>query len=166
MSGKISAGAAHPRSRGEHAKNTAQSIRYRGSSPLTRGARHPGRERLPDERLIPAHAGSTTKRVLKRPLLTAHPRSRGEHLLELGECTYAEGSSPLTRGALHSTINLFRYRRLIPAHAGSTVMMKEMGMMSPAHPRSRGEHCQRGIDKVPRLGSSPLTRGALDFHSH
>ena len=50
--------------------------------------------------------------------------------------------------------------RLIPAHAGSTILdwMRDHG--EQAHPRSRGEH------ELPKLydqggwGSSPLTRGA------
>ena len=51
---------AHPRSRGEHVEPSSSVNAWRGSSPLTRGARRAEfiGERL--EGLIPAHAGSTT----------------------------------------------------------------------------------------------------------
>ena len=50
---------AHPRSRGENSlTETAQQIDW-GSSPLTRGKRHPGVLARAPARLIPAHAGKT-----------------------------------------------------------------------------------------------------------
>ena len=53
---------AHPRSRGENAKNRGTPPRLMGSSPLTRG-KHRLADRLQDrERLIPAHAGKTCSR--------------------------------------------------------------------------------------------------------
>ena len=54
-----SASTAHPRSRGEHDQRNLIDLRVYGSSPLTRGAL--AVEDLPtaEERLIPAHAGST-----------------------------------------------------------------------------------------------------------
>ncbi len=51
-------------------------------------------------RLIPAHAGSTTRTpypVCREP---AHPRSRGEHRAVGALFVGPDGSSPLTRGAL------------------------------------------------------------------
>ena len=50
---------------------------------------------------------------------------------------------------------------LIPAHAGSTLTSVIWQEMSRAHPRSRGEHRAKLHDSTKRLGSSPLTRGAL-----
>ena len=50
--------------------------------------------------------------------------------------------------------------RLIPAHAGSTLVHAEWRKRKPAHPRSRGEHGEWKITHSPKDGSSPLTRGA------
>ena len=53
-------------------------------------------------------------------MVWAHPRSRGEHFLNDDAEEVAEGSSPLTRGALFVHVLDFSVRGLIPAHAGST----------------------------------------------
>ena len=52
---------------------------------------------------------------------------------------------------------------LIPAHAGSTSQHCVARSFYGAHPRSRGEHSSFGMGTSRRLGSSPLTRGALRF---
>ena len=49
---------------------------------------------------------------------------------------------------------------LIPAHAGSTEIMRRSDPEARAHPRSRGEHAWYNGRKVYTSGSSPLTRGA------
>ena len=51
--------AAHPRSRGENVGPLTSQRPHPGSSPLTRGKRHRQRNRVPSDRLIPAHAGKT-----------------------------------------------------------------------------------------------------------
>ena len=50
-------------------------------------------------------------------------------------------------------------KRLIPAHAGKTVVTLPMGRASPAHPRSRGENQSAPRSNRSDRGSSPLTRG-------
>nr|EEI14209.1 hypothetical protein HMPREF0276_1788 [Corynebacterium accolens ATCC 49725] len=56
--------------------------------------------------------------------LTAHPRSRGEHGTPGVPDSLVEGSSPLTRGAPWSgNVAIFAWG-LIPAHAGSTAMVR------------------------------------------
>ena len=111
---------AHPRSRGEH--------------------RRPRRHDRRVLRLIPAHAGST---AILKPITVdtrAHPRSRGEHDRGTFQCGESSGSSPLTRGAPVVDTMAHRRRRLIPAHAGSTVRAGHNLSSLWAHPRSRGEH--------------------------
>ena len=93
-------------------------------------------------------------------LRPAHPRSRGEHLLERARSREKPGSSPLTRGALRGHETHPRSSRLIPAHAGSTIFTASSACGSPAHPRSRGEHLVVPVGVIPLAGSSPLTRGA------
>ena len=131
---------AHPRSRGENPSFYRRIMRFLGSSPLTRGKPH-GRDH-PDSsgRLIPAHAGKTagTQRRTSRPL--AHPRSRGENALLGAAVGIGGGSSPLTRGKLHTTIIACTSQRLIPAHAGKTAPCGVCELNRGAHPRSRGEN--------------------------
>ena len=72
--------AAHPRLRGEHIELSSAKAFLFGSSPLTRGAHKGTYTNKPNERLIPAYAGSTrTGRRTCAPQ-PAHPRLRGEHL--------------------------------------------------------------------------------------
>ena len=91
---------------------------------------------------------------------SAHPRSRGEHSRGRASRTGGSGSSPLTRGARRSIFVRPTLPRLIPAHAGSTSLMRTPLRSSPAHPRSRGEHARGSSASIPLFGSSPLTRGA------
>ena len=93
---------------------------FGGSSPLTRGAQIIRAIMNFGDRLIPAHAGSTRKRLGLPLQKAAHPRSRGEHLFPVDHFNPVAGSSPLTRGAPPSTSSCARAMRLIPAHAGST----------------------------------------------
>ena len=70
---------AHPRSRGENGVCHGGVLSSRGSSPLTRGKPHSPPRRRRSARLIPAHAGKTGGRSIRRRGLRAHPRSRGEN---------------------------------------------------------------------------------------
>ena len=89
---------AHPRSRGENYHARAQAASRQGSSPLTRGKLGLQVCRWLCRRLIPAHAGKTLKRPGRRPLVSAHPRSRGENSQAKTIPPRGPGSSPLTRG--------------------------------------------------------------------
>ena len=131
-----------------------------GSSPLTRGAPIYSSCCLIMTRLIPAHAGSTSRRWAPPPRPGAHPRSRGEHKRMRFAWATGIGSSPLTRGAPSSCLAGRVLARLIPAHAGSTGGRPSSGSEFRAHPRSRGEHSTTGRGGFIGSGSSPLTRGA------
>ena len=155
---------AHPRSRGENERPRLITWPGPGSSPLTRGKRHPRiRLGLPTG-LIPAHAGKTAQDRVKVEANGAHPRSRGENdeFVEGGAC--GEGSSPLTRGKQRPPVCRVGCVGLIPAHAGKTAYPCIRWMSRRAHPRSRGENVTPGTRLVSVEGSSPLTRGkhALD----
>ena len=91
---------AHPRSRGENARN--------GPSSALRGW------------LIPAHAGKTRQALVDPRAPRAHPRSRGENALMRAVAADRIGSSPLTRGKRRGRTPTGRPPRLIPAHAGKT----------------------------------------------
>ena len=133
--------------------------RPRGSSPLTRGKRHPTTKRRSLRRLIPAHAGKTAPRSNRVARLAAHPRSRGENAFESMGGGQGIGSSPLTRGKPSCIISMRVRIRLIPAHAGKTDHRRVLPLPRRAHPRSRGENLDSPRENRGLRGSSPLTRG-------
>ena len=150
---------AHPRSRGENALMGMIYAPEDGSSPLTRGKLSARPCFCEGRRLIPAHAGKTQAFPMREPTHGAHPRSRGENQHQCGGPPRQRGSSPLTRGKLHLIDVLNTDQRLIPAHAGKTMRLSQQGLITRAHPRSRGENFKHGIEAPLDLGSSPLTRG-------
>ena len=150
---------AHPRSRGENRPRTAVLPALCGSSPLTRGKRHPVGGAGGGGRLIPAHAGKTPKRRATRTTDQAHPRSRGENSIPPVTSAAWRGSSPLTRGKPDGKLRTSGMSRLIPAHAGKTLSRAWTGFPRWAHPRSRGENMASAKNSSGRMGSSPLTRG-------
>ena len=90
--------------------------------------------------------------------MPAHPRSRGENGWG-GASTASRGSSPLTRGKPQQSNGYGNLFRLIPAHAGKTVLGCRWKPRTQAHPRSRGENHVTRAQRHTRMGSSPLTRG-------
>ena len=131
---------AHPRSRGENNDPVDGCAEEGGSSPLTRGKRDLRlRGRLPG-RLIPAHAGKTTRSMSAWIIEAAHPRSRGENSVRGAPATSVGGSSPLTRGKPTPVLGARLRVRLIPAHAGKTTSWEPSPSPTQAHPRSRGEN--------------------------
>ena len=152
---------AHPRSRGENQTSSSSAFLPDGSSPLTRGKPQPWPPSHPCSGLIPAHAGKTVMGVVLSVGVGAHPRSRGENCFGRRGNQANGGSSPLTRGKLRQAPILQGGRRLIPAHAGKTVLDNQEYFTAWAHPRSRGENKVEGLVGVADLGSSPLTRGKL-----
>ena len=154
--------AAHPRSRGENWRTGALTVWLWGSSPLTRGK--PARPVVGASGwgLIPAHAGKTAFATRWSRASVAHPRSRGENMMQVKGDNGIEGSSPLTRGKLPVSGAWGRTGGLIPAHAGKTHHRSSASTESEAHPRSRGENRSRRSRARSALGSSPLTRGKQD----
>ena len=154
-----SGGRAHPRSRGENESRDAHSSEPTGSSPLTRGKQIDGALVGLAGRLIPAHAGKTTRPTQPPSRPEAHPRSRGENLFSPPDCPSVSGSSPLTRGKRMLPSWKGPEDRLIPAHAGKTSGRGLRTNAGPAHPRSRGENLWSAGKSLIDGGSSPLTRG-------
>ena len=90
---------------------------------------------------------------------SAHPRSRGENLLDYARKYFEAGSSPLARGKLTVPTSTRLMRRLIPARAGKTHPYAEVAWYATAHPRSRGENRLSDHWDPGPSGSSPLARG-------
>ena len=143
----------------EHAKEIASS----GSSPLARGTfRELNRENI-SIRLIPARAGNISTRFFCSAVSSAHPRSRGEHVVGVVHLVDGLGSSPLARGTWTRCERPPCNHRLIPARAGNIYRLVLIRCPIPAHPRSRGEHKEHDIKEHAHRGSSPLARGTLDL---
>ena len=153
---------AHPRSRGENGFARLEGGGVRGSSPLTRGKPPPSGRYQAVPRLIPAHAGKTTPARCASEGPGAHPRSRGENCSSSTHTRSGRGSSPLTRGKRVDRRSPISCPRLIPAHAGKTVIVLDIVLPFAAHPRSRGENQSSNDQADTPLGSSPLTRGKRD----
>ena len=130
-----------------------------GSSPLARGTCALAAAGLSLDRLIPARAGNMSQGTGPSVQVTAHPRSRGEHVRDFGHYRPVGGSSPLARGTCLRTHNPQTERRLIPARAGNISRRAAIRCPIPAHPRSRGEHFAGFRNAFSKSGSSPLARG-------
>ena len=150
---------AHPRSRGENVELSRVPIRDYGSSPLTRGKPNAKIPNATIRGLIPAHAGKTQWRATCPRRFSAHPRSRGENLVDGIADHDPDGSSPLTRGKPPSSRAMALISGLIPAHAGKTMTTGMPFEAGRAHPRSRGENARGLRGSCVLAGSSPLTRG-------
>ena len=132
-------------------------------------------------RLIPAHAGKTSRPAPSRTSRRVHPHSRGENIKAAAAVVAEWGSSPLTRGkrrqdardlvdvglipATRGKHTRRRRRRvrvgLIPTHAGKTRRWPRRTQPTRVHPRSRGENLASASTVLKKPGSSPLTRGKL-----
>ena len=130
----------HPRSRGEHKSKRGGFGKATGSSPLARGAQLTVAGTLPQARIIPARAGSTSCSMFGAGEPADHPRSRGEHVASHQIRRFGFGSSPLARGALSATGKPDNKNGIIPARAGSTLSLAASVATYRDHPRSRGEH--------------------------
>ena len=133
----------------------------KGSSPLARGTPTTSDDERYRYGLIPARAGNTVFSHGFAPRLRAHPRSRGEHVYDVGTGIMREGSSPLARGTLQPVGWASLNRGLIPARAGNTKYELHPRRTGWAHPRSRGEHGSFLSIYGSFRGSSPLARGTL-----
>ena len=151
----------HPRSRGVYAASASLSYPSTGSSPLARGLPVRLSAALRAGRIIPARAGFTQPRILRRTLTGDHPRSRGVYV-SCGSITrLMTGSSPLARGLLGGDPCTDELFRIIPARAGFTRFGDWRVSAPQDHPRSRGVYSVRTRSGRPVAGSSPLARGLL-----
>ena len=73
-------------------------------------------------RLIPARAGNTCSGVSSSPVISAHPRARGEHSALRLLVSLEAGSSPRARGTPAKAKGQYYFNRLIPARAGNTTL--------------------------------------------
>ena len=134
----------HPRIRGEHTWSSSPFETPGGSSPHTRGAPFVSRSlhilmhgssphtrgapcrvvfKAARQRIIPAYAGSTERTTDTLSRSSDHPRIRGEHKSASMLERRPPGSSPHTRGAPRRRCSASSIGGIIPAYAGSTLLM-------------------------------------------
>ena len=150
----------HPRMRGEHRAIARGNGRVQGSSPHARGAQQVAVGAALRAGIIPACAGSTTRRRSRSPRSRDHPRMRGEHPLGPRRHGAQLGSSPHAQGAHDVALDVLDEAGIIPACAGSTRRRRSPRGCSRDHPRMRGEHVPFCAMFVSWVGSSPHARGA------
>jgi len=111
---------AHPRSRGDHAAIEKRIPTAIGPPPLARGP--PTLGRAPQTRTgpTPARAGTTGAARAKRVCRGAHPRSRGDHVLERSDVVGHLGPPPLARGPQRPQSSRSLRAGPTPARAGTT----------------------------------------------
>ena len=158
----------HPRGCGEHGLAGATIFASAGSSPRMRGALSLTIAWAQRLRIIPADAGSTLLTGFIVVNMGDHPRGCGEHGLINGRIMSQQGSSPRMRGAQIPPVGLAVAQGIIPADAGSTLLVSPMISLSRDHPRGCGEHVPAVPELGPGWGSSPRMRGArrLPCHRH
>ena len=150
---------AHPRWRGADTPGPWYGRNQLGSSPLARG-RPPFMLGIGCfDGLIPAGAGQTVSRRVRRRGRWAHPRWRGADYCGDVDGEPLAGSSPLARGRPLPCIMRSWYTRLIPAGAGQTSSDSSTTPSPAAHPRWRGADCGERDVRQRGQGSSPLARG-------
>ena len=130
-----------------------------GSSPRMRGTRGRHHPHGQQTGIIPAYAGNTNPRQLKRFSARDHPRVCGEHVVILSCRNYLRGSSPRMRGTLQSALFVCTAQGIIPAYAGNTSVNCQPRRNARDHPRVCGEHWQFGAESEKLEGSSPRMRG-------
>ena len=113
----------------------------------------------PEDRIIPARAGFTSRSGRSRPPHQDHPRSRGVYAGASAPSCWRPGSSPLARGLHDANVALTDNVGIIPARAGFTTALATMRTTPSDHPRSRGVYHNPVCEAYSTGGSSPLARG-------
>ena len=149
----------HPRRRGERVGNILGSSQNLGSSPQARGTVDDPRGEAGCHRFIPAGAGNGFRRSSFHASVTVHPRRRGERRCFFNVQCPGTGSSPQARGTGTPSQGRRGAFRFIPAGAGNGCMQPLYEIVTPVHPRRRGERLRPADPLRIVLGSSPQARG-------
>ncbi len=111
-----------------------------GSSPHTRGTSSLAAVLPAGERFIPAHTGNIPRPRAGSWTRAVHPRTHGEHRLNLTILVNNSGSSPHTRGTFSEVRGHAKRARFIPAHTGNIHVPMTPNAAATVHPRTHGEH--------------------------
>ena len=130
----------HPRLRGEYVYAWHMLCSVTGSPPLARGVLCHVRNCVLRCGITPACAGSTFPPNYPHTQKQDHPRLRGEYKVSLDFNQFHQGSPPLARGVPTRGFIRTMARRITPACAGSTLLMRGLLRGCRDHPRLRGEY--------------------------
>ena len=131
-----------------------------GSSPRMRGSHYESGRKIPDEGIIPAHAGLTEYAIDELAACRDHPRACGAHFPSPHGKASVSGSSPRMRGSRTHRIPLLSQVGIIPAHAGLTARKSRRFTIRRDHPRACGAHLNTPAFAWLFQGSSPRMRGS------
>ena len=150
----------HPRACGEQAREHVNVTHFKGSSPRVRGAESSAYSRKCRRGIIPARAGSRTRRAHRGTGCRDHPRACGEQISVNEVSRSVSGSSPRVRGADKDVPHGLHLLGIIPARAGSSPVGLVEYLDDWDHPRACGEQQQHPQEALQVAGSSPRVRGA------
>ena len=149
----------HPRACGANGHCDRHYRMIFGSSPRMRGKPAGYTHWSAASRIIPAHAGQTPRSAEHGERVTDHPRACGANHVQHPVEERVLGSSPRMRGKLTQHVILADFIRIIPAHAGQTVVGLVRVVEGPDHPRACGANSIMGLLMLAPNGSSPRMRG-------
>ena len=118
---------------------------YGGLSPLARGTHIQQTFRMHSGRFIPAGAGNSIFATPARTSTPVYPRWRGELAVCLQPSPGYFGLSPLARGTLVHSRNVWARWRFIPAGAGNSLNLMMAVTAWTVYPRWRGELCKHNL---------------------
>ena len=149
----------HPRMRGEDNLRQCGYTPHLGSPPHARGRR--GKQFVQNRSvgITPACAGKTSQRFFISPMLTDHPRMRGEDSPNSFFVRQRRGSPPHARGRRSASRTLTAIPRITPACAGKTLGRSASLQVRWDHPRMRGEDYGQFCYADTDSGSPPHARG-------
>ena len=150
---------AHPRAGGDDVFEDGSRVVSEGSSPRWRGRPTCAPLNGGLIGLIPALAGTTPHADGCGQGEEAHPRAGGDDAPVPEAIRPVRGSSPRWRGRRHPRSPAKRRRRLIPALAGTTHLVKRGRLLGRAHPRAGGDDIMTSPSLLRITGSSPRWRG-------
>ena len=114
-----------------------------------------------DTRIIPAHAGQTSRWKNRCRSGPDHPRACGANSGVAPVSAASVGSSPRMRGKLVRGTLPCGVVRIIPAHAGQTSLLTTSVLETTDHPRACGANSHSSFISQYVNGSSPRMRGKL-----
>ena len=110
-------------------------------------------------RIIPARAGQTSGLFTVPWTSPDHPRACGANDPVRRIADELSGSSPRVRGKHRHHHRHGQPRRIIPARAGQTCLLRCWRCWLPEHPRACGANLITGSIDLGLAGSSPRVRG-------
>ena len=149
----------HPRACGANAFSSPLAGSTTGSSPRVRGKPKPWSDEVDALRIIPARAGQTRPAFTSSTSAPDHPRACGANSSDMMIFLPSVGSSPRVRGKPLPFLPLGHRRRIIPARAGQTALVRDLIILDADHPRACGANQVSACRIYVHYGSSPRVRG-------